>query len=197
MSELQRITWPVGANETTPPRCDANGNLLVASGGSGLVSASIGYGGPFVSLTRKNDTTGYTANDVVGPESGTSAIEFANMGPSGGRILIERTQLRIDASAIISGETSYNLWLFGITPPSALADNAAFDIASGDRASLLGKLPLGTPVDEGSTLYVEQTLSGYQIKLTGTSLFAYLVTVGAYTPTAQRVYNVALHAAAL
>ncbi len=148
-----------------------------------------------VTLTRTNDTNAYTANDVIGAATGsTAALTFANMGPSGGTIMITSAQLEIDASALISGETSYALYLYNVTPPSALGDNAAFDIPSGDRAAFLGKINLGTPVDEGSTLYVEVNGINKQVKLAGTSLFAYLVTVGAYTPTASRVHVVTLHA---
>jgi hypothetical protein len=81
-----------------------------------------------------------------------------------------------------------------VTPPSALADNAPFDIPSGDRASFLGIVQLGTPVDYGSTLYVEQNVVNKQIKLAGTNLFGYLVTVAGYTPAANsEVYVPTLH----
>lgn len=151
-----------------------------------------GYG-VGLSTTRPNDTTAYTANDVVG-----GALTFASAGPSaGGQIMLTSAELEIDASAIISGETSYNLYLYSVTPPSALADNAAFDIPSGDRASFLGKVLLGTPVDEGSTLYVRTDAINAQFTAASGTVYGYLVTVGGYTPTAQRVYKVTLHFAAL
>jgi hypothetical protein len=72
-----------------------------------------------------------------------------------------------------------------VTPPSALADNAAWDLPSGDRASYVGSIALGTVVDVGSTLYVEQTgLTKQIIVPAGGSLFGYLVTNGAFTATA-------------
>lgn len=146
------------------------------------------------SVTRTNDTNAYTANDVIGAATGsTAALSFANVGRSGGDIMITSAEIEIDAAALISGETSYNLYLYNVTPPSALGDNAAFDIPSGDRASFLGKLSLGTPVDEGSTLYLQTDGINKHVKLAGTGLFAYLVTVGAYTPTASRVHKVTLH----
>ena len=156
------------------------------------------YGGSPVTITRPNDTSAYTANDVIGAATGsTAAVEFKNMGPSGARIMITSTQLEIDASAVISGETSYRLHLYNITPPSASGDNAAWDLPSGDRASYLGFIELGTPVDLGSTLYVEQNIVNKQTSLSTQSLWGYLVTIGAYTPTAQRVHKITLHSVAL
>ena len=156
------------------------------------------YGGSPVTITRPNDTSAYTANDVIGAATGsTAAVEFKNMGPTGARIMITSTQLEVDASAVISGETSYRLHLYNITPPSASGDNAAWDLPSGDRASYLGFIELGTPVDLGSTLYVEQNIVNKQTSLSTQSLWGYLVTIGAYTPTAQRVHKITLHSVAL
>lgn len=159
--------------------------------------ASDAYGA-VVSVTRTSDTNAYAANDVIGAATGaTAALEFTNMGPSGARILITSTSLEIDATAVISGETSYRLHLYSVTPPSVLGDNVAWDLPSGDRASYLGFVDLGTIVDLGSTLYVEQNIVNKQIALAGQSLFGYLVTIGAYTPTSARVHKITLHAVKL
>jgi hypothetical protein len=150
-----------------------------------------------VSITRTADTNAYTAGDVIGAATGsTAAVEFVNIGqPSGDRdILITSAELEIDASAIPSGMTSFNLYLYSVTPPSALGDNAAFDIPSGDRASFVGKIGLGTPVDEGSTLYVAVDGINKQVRAASRSLFGYLVTVGAYTPASATVHKITLHA---
>jgi hypothetical protein len=149
---------------------------------------------PWVTITRTNDTNAYTANDVVGAATGSSAaVSFRIDTLARTEKIIAGAELRIDASAVISGETSYNLHLYTVTPPSALGDNAAWDLPSGDRASYLGAISLGTPVDIGSTLYVNT--DGLYRPLTGASglVYAYLVTVGAYTPTASRVHNIRLH----
>jgi hypothetical protein len=169
--------------------------IATALGGA-LTFASQGYGVP-VSVTRTADTSLYTANDVIGSATGsTAALTFANIGPSGGgEVMITSAILEIDASAIISGETSYELKLYSVTPPSALGDNAAWDLPSGDRASYLGKIALGTPADVGSTLLIETDGINKQITLAGANLYAYLVTVGGYTPTSARVYKVTLHTA--
>ena len=149
-------------------------------------------------LTRTADTNAYLANDVLGAATGsTAALTFADIGPQNGRIMITSTSLTINSTGIISGETSYRLHLYNITPPSALGDNVAWDLPSGDRASYLGFLELGTPVDLGSTLYVETNGINKQVVLVTGSLFGYLVTIGPYTPTSARVHNIKLHSLAV
>jgi hypothetical protein len=133
-------------------------------------------------VTRPANTTPYSAGDVVG-----GAITFTSAGPSAGYLLITSADLRIDVTAVPSGMTSFRLYLYDVTPPSAIADNAAFDLPSGDRANYLGFIDLGVPGDLGSTLYTQVTQPGLQVKLAAasTSLFGYLVTTGAYTPAAN------------
>jgi hypothetical protein len=146
-----------------------------------------------LTITRPANTTAYSANDDVG-----GALTFANAGPSGATIMITGAQLELDISAIPSGMTSFRLYLYSATPPSALADNAAWDLPSGDRSSYLGYIDLGTPIDLGSTCYCEVFGLAKQIKLASTSLYGYLVTNGGYTSAANsEVYVVTLHAVAV
>lgn len=155
-------------------------------------AATVGYTSGKVAITRPANTTAYTANDVVG-----GAITFPTMGPSGGgEVRIISAQLELDIAAIPAGMTSFNLYLYNVTPPSAIADNGAFDIPAGDRASFLGKFSLGTPVDEGSTLYIETNNIQKQITVpSGSTVFGYLVTAGGFTPAANsEVYAITLHA---
>lgn len=145
-------------------------------------------------ITRPANTTAYTANDVLG-----GAITFTAAGPSaGGDLIVTSVELEADIAAIPSGMTSFSLYLYNVTPPSAIADNAAFDIPSGDRASFLGKIALGTPVDEGSTLYIRTDQVNAHLKVaSGGSLFGYVVTAGAFTPAGNsEVYKVTLHGVA-
>jgi len=145
------------------------------------------------SITRPNDTTAYAALDVVGPASGTSALAF-NVGPAdGGDVLIRGVSLRIDANALIASEAGYRLHFYNVTPPSALADNAPWDLPSGDRDAYLGFLDTGTIVDVGSTLWVESNGLAKPVKLLSGTLYAYLATVAGHTPTAQRVYTATVH----
>lgn len=167
----------------------STGKILIGPGGSAY-SAS-------VSITRTADTNAYAANDVIGAATGsTAAVEFTNMGPSGASVMITGCSLEVDATALVSGEATYRLFLYSATPPSALGDNAAFDLPSGDRSVFLDYIDISTPVDIGSTLFIKMDNLGKQVKLTGTSIFAYLVTVGAFTPASATVRKVTLHTAA-
>lgn len=146
-----------------------------------------------VAITRPANTTAYTANDVVGPASGTSALAFENLAsPEGADVILTSVTMRRNQNAVISGETSYRLHLYNVTPPSAPADNAAWDLPSGDRASYLGFIDIGTIVDLGSTCWVEANNIGKQVKLAGGTLYGLLVTIGAHTPVSGDTYNVAV-----
>jgi len=144
-------------------------------------------------ITRPANTTVYTAGDVLG-----GPLDLGVLGPSGAAVMITSIQLEADIAAIPSGQTSWVLYLYNVTPPSAIADNSAFDLPTGDRAAFLGLIPLGALIDLGSTLYVESNIINKQILLSGTHLFAYLVTVGGFTPNANsEVYKVTVHTLAL
>jgi hypothetical protein len=184
------------------------GDLVLGTGTSSIGTVVLGTGtasvgtvtlatsaySAAVTLTRTADTNAYLAGDVIGAATGsTAALTFASMGPSAGRIEIESVQLEIDLASVPAGMTSFRLYLYNVTPPSALGDNAAFDLPSGDRASFLGYVDLGTPVDLGSTLYIESHNIGKRLKLAGTSVFAYLVTNAGYTPSSGDVFVITLH----
>lgn len=146
-------------------------------------------------VTRPNNATAYSAGQVVGAPA--AAITFANIGPSGGIIRITASWLMREAAALIAGETSYTLHLYNVSPPSAFADGALFDLPSGDRNAYLGSIVLGTPVDLGATLYVEQYPVEKPVTLLTSSMFGYLVTAGAYTPVALAVHRLGLMAVRL
>ena len=160
-------------------------------------------GGSFTSSitkTRPSNTTAYTAGDVLGiadagtpANAGSAILEFANVGPSGGAVFITDTRLEIHVAAIPSGMTSFRLHLYSASP-TAILDNAAWDLPSGDRASYLGYVDLGSPVDVGSTLFVQATGINKKVKLASgsTSLFGEVVTNGGYTPSSGAVKVVTL-----
>lgn len=131
----------------------------------------------------------HTAGDVNG-----GAQEFTSMGPSAGRIMINSASLEIDGGT--AEATAWRLALFNVTPPSAVADDGAFTLPSGDRASFLGFIELGTAIDEGDTQWIEAHGINKQVKLSGTSIFAYLINRTTLTP-ANVAHIVTLHATVL
>lgn len=118
----------------------------------------------------------HTAGDSVGV-----AAEFVLAAPAGSLLKI------VSASMLVAGGTNetstWRVYLFSVTPPSALADDAPFLLASGDRASFLGYFDFAQLVDVGDTLYIEATPNKV-IRLTGTSVFGYLVNLTTVTPAA-------------
>lgn len=142
-----------------------------------------------VDFNRPADTTAYTAGDVVG-----GAKQFAAVGANAGAALITGLQLAINVASFTAGTpTTFRLHLYNVTPPSALADNAAWDLPSGDRASYLGYVDLPAIQDAGSTWYIEAANINKQIRLLGTDVWAYLVTNAGYTPSSAEGYSETLH----
>ena len=157
-------------------------------------SASFGYTSQ-ITVTRPANATPYTAGDVVG-----GAIAFLAIGPAGASLMLNSAALRIDVAAIPASMTTMRLHLYSVTPPSALADNAAWDLPAGDRASYLGFVDIGTVADLGSTLFVQVDNLNKQTKLAAgeSALYGYLVTSGAFTPAGNsEVYTPTLRASAI
>jgi hypothetical protein len=137
----------------------------------------------------------HAAGDVNGVAAEFVLKDRANAPPmSGSALMITSATLEIDGGT--AEATAWRLYLFSVTPPSALADDAAFVLASGDRASYLGYVDLGTAVDITDTQWVETHLINKQVKLTGTSVFGYLVNLTTLTPAAV-AHIVTLHTVAL
>ncbi len=150
-----------------------------------------------VTFARPNDSAPYLAGDVIGTSTGaTAALEFANMGPPGGHVIITDIDLRIDLAALPSGMTTLRLHLYNERPASALVDNAPFDLSTaGDRTAYLGYVDFGTPVDIGSTLFVQTSAVNKKLKIGASgSLFGYLQGIGACTITANTVIAARLNA---
>jgi len=145
-------------------------------------------------VTRPANQTPYSAGDVVG-----GAFQFTGAGPTGGApVMLTGAELPIDIATLPSGMTGWRLHLYSVTPPSALADNAPWTLPSGDRASYLGFIELGTPEAFGATLYVDASNVNKQVKLTSGNLHAYLMTKGGFTPAANsEVYRPTLHTQAV
>jgi len=134
-------------------------------------------------ITRPSNTTAYTAGDVVGDTGGSAIISLTAAGPSAGFVIIQSVSLVFSDSAVPSGMGAFRLHLYSASP-TAIADNAVFDLVSGDRATYMGFVDLPTPVDFGSSLYTQTDYPGRLIKLgtASTTLFVELETRAAYTP---------------
>lgn len=183
----------VKTTDATTGSPSGTANIKLVDIGSSLYGFAVGVrnsdgsavGGGYRStptVTRPANTTAYTAGDVLG-----GAIEFTNIGPTAGYVMLTSFDLQAYISAVPAGMTNFTLHLYDVTPPSALADNAAWDLPSGDRASYLGYIDLPPMTDRGSTCHaqVNQVLQQYKLAAASTSLFGYLVTNGGFTPAAN------------
>jgi len=150
-----------------------------------------------VTIARPDNTTGYTAGDVIGiADSGTpanagSAIHtLSSVGPSGGYVLVQSVRLMIGLSSVTSGMGAFRLHLYTASP-TAILDNAAFDLVSGDVGKYAGYIDLPAPQDFGSILMTQADYPGTLIKLAAgsTSLFAELETKGTFTPGSGTLYD--------
>lgn len=138
-----------------------------------------------VQFTRPTNTTQYTANDVVG--TGTSAIhEFKNLGKLGGFVQLQSIRLQIHVASIPSGMSNFRLHFYQ-TSPTAIADNAAFDLVAADRTPYIGYVDLPAPQDFGSTLVSQVDYAGFlmQFNPNSNSVYAQLQTLGTFTPGAN------------
>lgn len=155
--------------------------LVPEIAGSGLID-----GGITASVSFMPTAVSYTAGNIIDVAK-EAAFTYANGKPvaSGALIRILSAVIKIDASALISGEAIYTAHGYSITPPSARANNAAWARASGDLASYRGKLTLGTPVASGGTCYVKTQYSDEQdFNMVGTSLWFELINSGTFTGAA-------------
>lgn len=156
----------------------------------------VGYGDT-QTITRQNNTTAYSAGQVIGG-SGGATLRFAKMGRYAFETMIMSSRLLLSDSSVPSGMGNMRLHLYNAAPPSALADAAAWDLPSGDRAAYRGYIDMGTPVDVGSSLFVQLNQIFHQVKLDlSADLWAYLQTIAGYTPAALSTLRVSLRAMAL
>lgn len=150
-----------------------------------------------VTITRPSNTTTYNAGDVIGvADSGTPAnagsaiITLPSIGPSGGYILVQSVRLMIGNTSAPAGMGAFRLHFYTASP-TAILDNAAFDLVSGEVSSYAGYVDLPALQDFGSILMTQADYPGTLIKLAAasTTLFAELETRGGYQPASGTLYD--------
>lgn len=156
----------------------------------------LGYSS-LASFTRPANGNTYAVGDVVGASS--AVLTFANAGPSAGHVVLTSAAVRLDMATLTSGISTFRLHLYSSSPGSAYADEATWNLPSGDRSAYLGYIDLGTIVDMGDTLYSQVDGLNKHVKLASasTSLYGYLVTPTSFVATTGMVGNVTLNAIAV
>lgn len=169
------------------------GTQIVSDGSGSLTVDGRAYR-TTVTLTRPSNTTAYTAGDVVGDTGGSAIITFTSAGPSGGFILLQSASLIFSDSVVPSGMGSFRLHMYSAIP-TAIADNAPFDLLSADRTNYMGYADFSAPLDLGSSLYTQTDYSGRLMKLAAasTTMYGELETRNAYTPVSASTIQVRLN----
>ena len=155
-------------------------------------------------VTRPANTTAYTAGDVCGAadtatpaNAGSAIIELTKVGPPGQVVLLRTMLLRIAATAVPSGMTTFKVWLFNASP-TAVLDNAAWPgILTADRAKYTGiNVDLSAAADDGEQVNASAFEINKEVKLAegSSSLFAIVQTIGAFTPASGTVNTLQLTA---
>jgi len=171
---------PAGGDIGLQRRSDGSYASLVA-GGAYRTTATI---------TRPSNATAYTAGDVVGDTGGSAIISLT----AAGFLLVQSISLVFSDSTVPSGMGAFRIHMYSASP-TAIADNAAFDLLSGDRATYMGYIDLPAPQDFGSTLYTQTDYPGRLIKLgtASTTLFVEIETRGAYTPVSASTVSIRMN----
>ena len=167
----------------------ANANEVVTKSGS-VVAVNSNAGKSSASVTRPNDATPYGINDVVG-----GLLTFADVLPASQQFIITAVNQRIDVATVPVGMGGFRLHLYD-AEPTAIADNAAFNVAAADRSKYIGYIQLAAPADIGDTLWSQNDGINMNGKLAAasTSLYGILTTDNAYTPSNLAVKTVTIYA---
>lgn len=170
----------------------SGGGSLQALGDGSFAAkvVAVGLSGSVPATASAADDSGCSAEATFTPAASShvagdcngAAAEFAFGAPSGCVFMVTDADLYIDGGT--AEATAWRLYLYNVTPPSATADDGAWDLPSGDRSAYLGYLDLGTAVDVGSTQAIQNPGVNRSVKLSGTSVFGYLVNLTTLTPAA-------------
>jgi hypothetical protein len=149
-------------------------------------------------FTRPNNTDIYAIGDVCGTNPGTNLLFSSVSNIAGSGFFIVGANLEIDVAAIPAGMGAFRLHLYNAAP-TAIADNAAFNLIEADRTKYLGYIDIAAAIDLGETLWSQNDNLNFKSKLaaSSTALYGVLETRTAYTPTANAVKKVILKVVAI
>jgi hypothetical protein len=188
------LPLPTGAATEAKQPALQSGAVPVGDNGASLTVDGKAYRAA-VTITRPSNTTAYAAGDVVGvADSGTPAnagsaiITLSNIGPAGGYVLIQSVRLMIGNST--PPASAFRLHLY-TESPTAILDNAAFNLAAGDVGKYVDYIDLPAPQDFGDIAFARDNYSGLEVKLAAasTTLYAILEARSAYTPASGTLYD--------
>jgi hypothetical protein len=147
---------------------------------------------------RPDNTDIYAIGDVCGTNPGTNLLFSSVSNIAGSGFFIVGANLEIDVAAIPAGMGAFRLHLYNAAP-TAIADNAAFNLIEADRVKYLGYIDIAAAIDLGNTLWSQNDNLNFKSKLaaSSTTLYGMLETRTVYTPTANAVKKVILKVVAI
>ena len=138
-------------------------------------------------FTRPADTTAYNVGDVVGPAT-TGNLSFTGVTVANeGQGYIVYAKVQSDGTSVTP---ELRLHLFR-TPPTAIADNAAFALSYDDREKYLGWIDLGSlesGVSQDNTVRHHIALDRTEAK----KLYVILETRTSFTPVSGQKFHIDL-----
>ena len=157
--------------------------IPVLSNGKIPVEAGLVVYESTATITRADNTTIYTASepnfDVYG-----GLFELQNIGVAGEGIFLSYFEISLDLSDVSQGMTSFRVYLYP-TAPTTIADNSIWTIGSDPVLDPTGfTVSVSLAQGGGKVVGVVRDLNQLFI-LTSSSLWGYLVSNGAVTPTAN------------
>ena len=142
-------------------------------------------------ITLAHDVAAHHALDVVSTAAG-EILEFPSLGLSGDLICILGSRMKYSGSAVPTASTGYRLHLYNAAP-TAIADNAAFNVPATDLGKYIGYVPISTLVDVGDSCISVDNNTNFTCKLVGTGLYGILQCIAAETPAIDCVFTILLN----
>jgi len=155
---------------------------------------------PAASFTRPNDTTAYTAGDLIANSTTAGSVvpmSFA-LGGNNNPGLTRITRARMSKTSTTVTAASFRLHLYQTSPTVTNGDNGAF--TSNQAANYLGNINIDMTTTPGAKFSDGANGQGaaaagseMQLRLaSGTTIFGLIEAIGAYVPTALEVFTVTL-----
>lgn len=157
-------------------------------------------------ITRPNDTTAYSANDMISSIASALGVGFqwSDVNPVADRAcVISCAELFFSDTAVISGMGGFRVYLYDVAANGLYTDNAAQNELYATQVLACGYIDFSTPEDIGSCLVAR--VDGLDLPLQDGStatvplqhLYGKLVTKAGYTPAASTKVTCRLHLAYL
>ena len=170
----------------------AHANEVVTKTGSVVNATLIGQGAQASdTITLDAGVAAHSALDVISTAAG-EVLEFASLGTASSSICILGAKLKYGHSAVPTSSAGYRLHLYNASP-TAIADNAAFNVPSADLAKYIGYIDLSTLVDLGDSCASCDNNINFMAKLVGTGLYGILQCLAGETPEASKVFTITLN----